>query len=628
MYAAFAGTFHPYEQRALPLMISVALAFLTVRARRPVEASDPENTSAPSTVERAIPWYDWVFAALAIPVFGYAALYPDYLANRFPMTRMSVPTTWEIMIACAAILLLLEAVRRTVGGVLVIVVAATLAYAFWGEHIPWRLMSHSGVEFVDLLDHLFLTFEGIWGTALGIAATYIALFVIFGAMMEKGGGSQFFIDLANAIAGERRGGPAKVVIFSSAMVGSVTGSTVANVYTTGQLTIPMMKQVGYRPTFAGAVEALASNGGQLMPPVMGAAAFILASYAGVSYGSVMASSLVPALLYFAMLLWFIHLEALKRNLVGLPKGSAPALLPTLLRGGHLIAPLVLLVVLLARGNSPMPSALYAILLMVAVSWVRPETRIGPRKFLEALVTGARNSIMIIVICAAIGIIIGVFTLTGLGLNVSSAIVNLSGGHFLLLLVLIAAAAIVLGTGMNTVAAFVLVSVVAVPALRREGVDTLTAHMFVFYLSLLSMITPPVCLAVFAGASIAGANPWATAFTAMKLGIVAYLLPFLIIYSPGLLLMGGADAVAFDILRSAAGATILVSGVQGWLLGRLKWHERAMASAGGLAMLAPDLAANAVGLALSLALIAWCAYGARQSRVTAAHDPDIPNYGPD
>ena len=603
LYTAYFGTFYPFAQRAIPLMLASILAFLTIRA------------SAKEDDDR-VPFYDWLLAAATIPAFGYVALYYEYLANRWPLTVSHAPSMVEMALAILAIILVLEAARRTIGWVLVIVVGTALLYMSFGEHIGWQTMAHRGFALVHIIDHLYLTIEGIWGTALGIAATYITLFVIFGAFMEKGGATDFFVDLANAIAGESRGGPAKVAIFSSGMIGSVTGSTVANVYTTGQLTIPMMKRTGYRASFAGAVEALASNGGQLMPPVMGAAAFILAAYSGISYYDVMVAAVIPALLYFGMLFWYIHLEAVKTGLRGLPKGEAPSVLGVLKRGGHLLLPLILLIVLLARGHSPMPAGFYAIVLMIVVSWIRKETRIGPKEFLEALEAGAKNSVMIIIICGAVGLIIGTFTLTGMGLNISQAIINLSGGNFILLLLLVGAASIILGTGMNTVAAFILVSVVAVPALQAQGLDRFLSNMFVFYFSLLAHITPPVCLAVFAGAAIARANPWETAFVAVRLGVVAYLLPFLVVFSPGLLLIGTHQQIVFDVLTTAAGAMLLIAAIQGWMFLRMGIIERLLAAAAALGLLWPTITGMVIGTALGVTTIALCLVLNRRTRARA------------
>lgn len=534
LYTAYFGTFYPFFQRALPLTCCMFLVFLTIDFRR------QDKSKSTSLI-------DFVLSLVCLPIFGYAVIYSDYLANRWPMSRMSEPTGIEITFGIIAIILLLEAVRRTIGFALVAVILLMLAYTMFGNMIPIQSISHPGYSLVDAIDHYYLTMEGIWGSTLGIAATYVSLFVIFGAFMKVSGTTQFFVDLANAIAGESAGGPAKVSIVASGLVGSVTGSTVANVYTTGQLSIPLMKQVGYRPSFAGAVEALASNGGQIMPPIMGAAAFLLASYAGVPYFEVMKASIIPAFLYFLTLTWFIHLEAKKQRLEGLPKGSTPNALAVLGHRGYLLAPLILLIVLLANGYSPLLSGFYAIFSLVLVSWIRPQTRIGVKAFITALVEGAKNSVLIIVVCAAVGLVVGTFTLTGLALSISSSIINITGGNLVLVLLLVTAAALVLGTGMNTVAAFILVSVAAVPAITAQNIDIFPANMFVFHVSLLSMITPPVCLAVFAGAAIAGANMWETAIQAMKLGTVAYILPWIIIFQPGVMMIGTINEIIFDTL---------------------------------------------------------------------------------
>ena len=534
LYTAYFGTFYPFFQRALPLTCCMFLVFLTIDFRR------QDKSKSTSLI-------DFVLSLVCLPIFGYAVIYSDYLANRWPMSRMSEPTGIEITFGIIAIILLLEAVRRTIGFALVAVILLMLAYTMFGNMIPIQSISHPGYSLVDAIDHYYLTMEGIWGSTLGIAATYVSLFVIFGAFMKVSGTTQFFVDLANAIAGESAGGPAKVSIVASGLVGSVTGSTVANVYTTGQLSIPLMKQVGYRPSFAGAVEALASNGGQIMPPIMGAAAFLLASYAGVPYFEVMKASIIPAFLYFLTLTWFIHLEAKKQRLEGLPKGSTPNAFAVLGHRGYLLAPLILLIVLLANGYSPLLSGFYAIFSLVLVSWIRPQTRIGVKAFITALVEGAKNSVLIIVVCAAVGLVVGTFTLTGLALSISSSIINITGGNLVLVLLLVTAAALVLGTGMNTVAAFILVSVAAVPAITAQNIDIFPANMFVFHVSLLSMITPPVCLAVFAGAAIAGANMWETAIQAMKLGTVAYILPWIIIFQPGVMMIGAINEIIFDTL---------------------------------------------------------------------------------
>ena len=535
-------------------------------------------------------------------MIGYVTYNSEYLANRWPMTPSFAMSDVEIACGVVASLLILEATRRVLGWLLVIVAAVSLLYTYYGEHIPILVFRHRPYTFEHMLDYLYMTDNGIWGVALGVAATYIVLFIIFGAFAEKAGVSRFFIDFANAIAGHTKGGPAKVAIVSSAMIGSVTGSTVANVYTTGQFTIPMMIRLGYRPSVAGAVEALASNGGQIMPPIMGAAAFILAAYSGVPYLTVAIANLIPALLYFGGLIWFVHLEAHKTGIVELPRDEKPDLLKVLLRGGHLFLPLLVLIGVLVYGFSPVKAAFFGIVSTVIISWFRKETRLGPSEILQALEDGGRHAVMIIITCATVGFIIGGFLITGLGLNVSSAIINISGGYFVLTLFLVGLSSIVLGMGMNTVAAFVLVSVVGVPALTAQGIDPLVANIFVFYFALLSHITPPVCLAIFAGAQIAGANIWETAYMGVKMSAVPYLLPFLVVFVPPLLLIGSPQEIFLETTAAMFGLLMLIAAVQGWVFRAVSWPGRLLMCAAGVCLLWPDAAVKSVGLILGVVVV--------------------------
>jgi TRAP transporter 4TM/12TM fusion protein len=609
LFTAFDGTYYPFTQRAFPLLVGLALVFLVIPASGISLVEDEDQP-------RTVPWYDWILAALCLPAFGYIAFSPDYLANRWPLTSAFAPTTLEIVLSFIGIALVLEATRRLTGWVLVIGTVGALAYAYLGEFLPDGMISHRGFSMIHIIDFMYLTVDGIWGTALGVAATYIVVFIIFGAFMERAGAADFFVELVSALAGHTRGGPGKVGVLASAMVGSVTGSSVANVYTTGQFTIPMMARLGYRRATAGAIEALASNGGQLMPPVLGAAAFIVAAYAGVSYPTIIVASILPAALFFLSLLWFIHLEAVKTGMKGMPLDEKPKLGPVLRRRGHLMIPMIALIVLLTTGMSPLRAAFFAVCLIVAVSWCRPETRLGPQEIVSALILGARNSLMILATCAAVGLIIGTFTMTGLALNASSAIIALAGGQFGLVLVCIVLACLVLGMGMNTVAAFMLVSVIGVPALMEIGIDRLTAHMFVFYAALLSHITPPVCLAVFAAAQIAGANIWATAFTAMKMGLIAYLMPFLIVGSPSLLLLEGEVFSIWAVIASFAGALLIASGVQGWMFTRLTPIERVLHGMAGVLLIVPSTDLRLLGLGLLVAGLLLSAFICRDALIGA------------
>ena len=593
IYTAYFGTFYPYVQRSVPVMLALILTFLTIRA----SAKDRES-------DAPVPLYDWGLALLSVPVIGYITFNSDYLANRWPMTPSFPVTDLQMTFGVLATLLIFEATRRLLGWPLVIVAVIALLYTYYGEYSPFLVLQHRAYSIEHMLDYIYLTDNGIWGVALGVAATYIVLFIIFGAFAERAGVSAFFIDLANSIAGHTRGGPAKVAIFSSGMIGSVTGSTVANVYTTGQFTIPMMKRLGYRPAVAGAVEALASNGGQIMPPILGATAFILAAYSGVPYVKVAIASLIPALLYFGGLLWFIHLEASKTGLVGIPRHGKPDFLKVMLKGGHLMSPLAVLIGCLVYGFSPVRAAFYAIVFTVIISWLRKETRLGPREILEALEAGAKSAVLIVVTCATVGFVIGGFLITGLGLNISSAIISMSGGYFLGTLFLVGLACMVLGMGMNTVAAFILVSVAGVPALTTQGVDPLVANMFVFYFALLSHITPPVCLAIFAGAQIANANVWETAFVGMKMSAVPYLLPFLVVFTPSLLLFGTAEVIALNTLAVAIGFAFIISGVQGWALDRLGLVERFLCFLVGACFIWPAMEVKAAALVLGAIAVTY------------------------
>ena len=369
---------------------------------------------------------------------------------------------------------------------------------------------------------------------------------------------------------------------------------------------PFAKPVrpSYKPSVSGAIEALASNGGQIMPPIMGAAAFILAAFSGVAYIKVAIASLIPALLYFGGLLWYVHLEAHKIGLVGLPKEDTPNLGKVLIRGGHLFLPLAVLIEALVYGFSPVKAAFYGIIATIIISWFRKETRLGPKEILAALEAGGKNAVMIIITCATVRFIIGGFLITGLGLNVSSAIINIAGGYLILSLFLVGLSSIVLGMGMNTVAAFVLVSVVGVPALTAQGIDPLVANIFVFYFALLSHITPPVCLAIFAGAQIAGASIWETAYMGVKMSAVPYLLPFLVVFVPSLLLIGTPQAILLESVSATLGFMFLISSIQGWALQSLAWPGRILYCVTGACMLWSDLAVKGTGLVLGAVLIAF------------------------
>ncbi|MSP67442.1 MAG: TRAP transporter permease [Alphaproteobacteria bacterium] len=589
IYTAYAGTFYPYVQRGLPLLFSLILTFLTVSAWK-TEGDKHQPTLL-----------DWLLVVLTVPAVGYVVFNVDHLMNRWPLTPTFAPTTLEIGLGVLTMVLLLEATRRLMGSVLVVVVALAILYALFGEYVPFAELRHRGFTVQHVTDYLYLTDQGVWGTSLDIAVTFIVLFIIFSAFAERAGAAEFFIQFANALTGHTRGGPAKVAIISSAMVGSVTGSTVANVYTTGQFTIPLMKRTGYPPAMAGAVEALASNGGQIMPPVLGSTAFLVAADSGVSYTTVVLACILPALIYYGGLLWYMHLEAINRDLHGIPIEEKPSVVAVLKQGAHLMAPIVVLFGGLIWGLSPTRAALYSIGATVVVSWFRKATRLGPKEIIEAMELGAKGGALMVVICAVLGYVIGTFTLTGLGLNITSAIISVSQGLFLLTLFLVFAACFILGMGMNAVAAYILASAIGVPALAMFKVDPLVANIFVFYASILSHITPPVCLAVFAGAQIAGANMWETAWYAVRMGTVAYVLPFLVVFLPSLLLIGSAIDILIETITAIIGLGLIITAVQGWAGYRLNWPERLWFVVTGGCFVSPDLMVTGIGAASGAAL---------------------------
>ncbi len=418
--------------------------------------------------------------------------------------RAGLPTLEDTIIGAMGILLVIEAARRVVGIPMVCVVLFFIAYAFAGPYLP-GLLAHRGLTINQFVSHVYYTTEGIFGIPLGVSSTFIFLFILFGAYLEGTGLGKFFIDLANAIAGWASGGPAKVAVLSSGLMGTVSGSSVANVVGTGSLTIPMMKKLGYHKDFAGAVEAAASTGGQLMPPVMGAAAFLMAEFVGVAYVEIVKAAVIPAFLYFMGVWLGVHFEAQRNNLKGIPREELPKVGEILRERGHLAIPLIVIVYLLVSGYTPMRAALVAIVLSILVSAIKKSTRMKSAEIIKGLENGARNVLGVLVACAAAGIIIGVVTKTGVGLKLASGLLQLSGGMLLPSMFFTMVTAIILGMGVPTTANYVITSTIAAPALLQMGVPILAAHMFVFYFGIIADVTPPVALAAYAGAGISGGN---------------------------------------------------------------------------------------------------------------------------
>ena len=523
--------------------------------------------------------------------------------------RAGMPTPLDILIGIVGLLLVLEAARRVVGIPMGVISFLFIAYAFAGPYIPGRL-AHRGADFSTLIGQLFYTTEGIFGIPLGVSSTFIFLFILFGAYLERTGLGQLFIDLSNAVAGWTAGGPAKVAVLSSALMGTVSGSSVANVVGTGSFTIPMMKKLGYKPEFAGAVEATASTGGQLMPPIMGAAAFLMAEFTNIPYKRIIAAAAVPALLYYFGVWAGVHFEAKKLGLRGLSRDELPKWNRIIIERGHLLIPLIAIIYLLVSGFTPMKAALWAIILSIAASWLRKGTRMAPVEIVRGLEAGARSALGIIAATACAGVIIGVVTLTGLGLKLGASLVDLAGGRLLPTLFFTMITSLILGMGVPTTANYVITSTITAPAIimilgKMAGLDPsvtapaniiLPAHMFAFYFGIIADVTPPVALAAFAGAGIAKANPIKTGINASKLAVAAFLVPYIFVINPQMLLFN-VTTVGFIwmLITSLAGIVAIAASVNGWFRTTMVWYERLIAFAGGLLLIYPGLLTDGIGL---------------------------------
>ncbi len=579
LYTAIFGVLDAHIQRSIHLSFALSLVYLLYPTRR----SWPRDR---------LHWFDALLALVAAATPMYIVVCYQEL-----VMRAGTVTVLDLAAGSLGVFLLMEAARRVVGWPIVIVATCFLAYAFAGPYIP-GIMAHQGVKPDQLVGHLFFTTEGIFGIPLGVSSTFIFLFILFGAYLEKTGLGKFFIDLANAVAGWASGGPAKVAVLSSGLMGTVSGSSVANVAGTGSFTIPMMKSLGYKPEFAGAVEAAASTGGQLMPPIMGAAAFLMAEFIGVSYISVVKAAVIPALLYFTGIWIGVHLEARKNGLKGIPRDQLPKIGRLIVERGHLAVPLIAIVYLLVSGYTPMRAALWAIALAIGASLLRRSTRISAYDVVKGLETGARSALGVIIACATAGIIIGVVTKTGLGLKLASAMIGMAHGLLLPTLFFTMISSIVLGMGVPTTANYVITSTIAAPAIIQLGVPVMAAHMFAFYFGIVADVTPPVALAAYAGSGIARGNPMKTGINASKLAVAAFLVPYIFVMSPSLLMI---DTTLFEVLRMTATSVIGMIGVAGaiagYLVTRASWPERLVLLVGGLLLIDPSGLTDLIGLGL-------------------------------
>lgn len=594
VYTAMFGVFDAHIQRAVHLSFAMALVYILYPSRK-------------SWSRESMHAVDAVLAVIAVAVPLYVVFFYQQLVY-----RSGLPTTADMLIGILGIFLVLEAARRVVGWPIVIVASVFLAYAFAGPNIPGPF-AHRGVSLSSLAGHLYFTTEGVFGIPLGVSATFIFLFILFGAYLEKTGLGKFFIDLANSLAGWARGGPAKVAVISSGFMGTISGSSVANVAGTGSLTIPMMKKLGYKPEFAGAVEAAASTGGQLMPPIMGAAAFLMAEFVGIPYVQVVKAAIIPALLYFTGVMLCVHFEARKEGLKGMARDQLPRIGKVLKERGHLAIPLIAIIWLLVSGKTPMRAALWAIGLTIAASMLRSSTRISWRDIVQGLEDGARAALGVIIACATAGIIIGVVTKTGLGLKLGSVLIDMAQGYLLPTLIFTMITSIVLGMGVPTTANYVITATIAAPTIIQLGVPVIAAHMFTFYFGIIADVTPPVALAAFAASGIAGGNAMKTGVNAAKLAIAAFLIPYIFVFSPALLMINTTlPEVLLIIATSVTGMLGVAAAVSGYFVTRASWIQRIMLFVGGLLMIDPNLKTDFVGLLLMVIPIIMQLYGQRKA----------------
>ena len=576
-----------------------------------------------------------------LAVFGAGApLYITILWTKVLSQRAGNGTPLDIIVGVIGVVLVLEAARRVVGLPMVVVALVFIVYAFIGPLIPGK-MAHRGVTVSALVEHLWFTTEGIFGTPIGVSSTFIFLFILFGAFLEKTGIGQFFIDISNAIAGWAVGGPAKVAVIASALEGTVSGSSVGNVVGSGSFTIPMMKKLGYKPEFAAAVEATASTGGQIMPPIMGAAAFLMAEFTGIPYGRIALAAVIPALLYFFACFTQVHFEAHKLGLKGMKREDLPKAKDIWLKRGYLMIPLVTIIYLLEEGATPMKAAMWAIIISVAIASIASIINILLHRkatftfmdVVKGLEAGARGALGVISACACAGIIIGVVTKTGLGLKLGEVLVSAAGGNLMLTLIFTMITSLILGMGVPTTANYVITSTIAAPAIIMilnhtagypfppdSAAVILAANMFAFYFGVIADITPPVALAAFAGAAIAKCDPMKVGIQATKLGIAAFIIPFIFVFDPQMLLFGVMDhpvKMVWMIITAIIGIVGVGAGVEGYMLTNMKWYERVGAFVGGLGMVTPALWDDFAGGAVLLLIVIVQIVKSRKNKASLA-----------
>ncbi|MFD1848784.1 TRAP transporter permease [Oceanobacillus bengalensis] len=583
VYTAGFGTLSSWQQRSIHVLWAILLIFLIFPFRK----------------GKKFGIIDIVMILVALVTAGYMLFDAQGIQSRQGDISSTDAAFGTIFIA-----LVLEATRRTNGVLMAAIGVFFLAYILFGQYFPGAL-AHPGIRYEKMVDHMFNGTLGIFSEPIYVSSTVLILFVIFGSFLMRSGGGQFFTDFAFGLLGNKTGGPALSAVGSSALVGTITGNGAANAAITGAFTIPLMKKLGYSKRFSAAVEAVASQGGQIMPPIMGASVFIMAETLGIPYIKLALYALIPAIIYFFIAGMVVYFHAKRLKMAGIPKEQLPSVWKVLLRQGYLFLPIVLIIGLMVYGFSPMKAGFYAILAAVVLSWIRRATRMNLLDVLAALENGARSALTVIAACATAGIIVGAVSLTGLGITFSRFVIDLAGGNLLLLLVLVGVASIIMGMGMPTVSAYVILAVLGAPALIQLGVNEVAAHMFVFYFGVMSGLTPPVAITAYTTAGLAGSDPFKTALYSMKIGLGGFFIPFIFAYNPVLLMQGGNTAEIVIAIVSAFLSCIFFAGaLEDYFLGQLGVLKRILMFASAVLLVTPGIIGDVVGILIAISLIIW------------------------
>lgn len=587
LYTSALGTPATLKHRALHVSVVLCLIFLLYPANRFAN-------------RHKLAWYDIVLAIVSLSTAVY--IFVDYLEI---INRGGIPNNLDVFFGVILTILVLEAARRMTGWALPILAVLFFIYALFGRAFS-GIFRHRGYEWDTVINQLYVTTEGIYGTAIGVSATYIFLFILFGAVLGRSGMAQFFNDIAIAIAGRTKGGPAKVAVLASGFLGSINGSALANVVTTGTFTIPLMKRIGYKREFAGAVESTASVGGQILPPVMGAAAFIMAEVLSIPYTTIALAAILPAGLYFTGVITQIHLRASKNGLKGMEKSEIPKISVVMKERGHLVLPLLFLIYMLFfSGKTIIFAAFWTIIATIVIAQLRKTTRMTFKDLIGALEDGSRSALSVAIACAAVGIIVGVTTLTGFGLKLANGIVMIGGGSLFLTLVFTMVASIVLGMGLPSIPTYIITSTMAAPALVQLGIQPFVAHMFVFYFGIFANLTPPVALAAFAAAGISGGDPMRTGFASMKLAIAGFIVPFAFVYNSSLLLIDTNVTNGIIIaVTSFIGVIMLGIAAEGYMLKQLNWIFRIIIFSGAIFLIIPNVYLDLIGVIILVAIFSF------------------------